>query len=161
MKLVLFRKFFIFTFAGTLVITLATLTSRISSSPTQSNKIENLQEKSSKVLVNNLITSYSNSTEQTVTLTSIDDYENLIKSECKKLQCDATQIIRIMHCESKGLPYATNGIYKGLFQHHAGFWIERSKKYGLAGHDVYDPFAQIIVTTNMFADGLWYHWKCR
>jgi hypothetical protein len=143
------------------ILPVFTLTSRISSSPIRSDRTAHIKEKSSDVLVNNLTTSYFNSLEKMVVLTSVYDYENLIKSECEKLNCDAAQVIRIMYCESKGFPNATNGMYRGLFQHHAGYWIERSRKYGLEGYDVYDPFAQIMVTTNMFADGLWYHWKCR
>lgn len=155
-------KIFLLAYSTAIILPAVLLTSQISLlSPIRAFKIEYTKQKSYKVLVNSLTTSYSRSSENTVILKTTYDYEDLIRLQCEKLNCDATQIIRIMYCESRGLPDATNGIYKGLFQHHDRYWIDRAKKYGLAGYDVYDPFAQIIVTTNMFADGLWYHWHCK
>lgn len=89
------------------------------------------------------------------------DLENLIRFQCLKLKCNADQIIRVMNCESRGQIRATNGVHKGIFQHNERFWPDRAKKYGVPNYDIYDPYAQIIVSTNMFADGLSSHWECK
>ena len=94
-------------------------------------------------------------------LTSPAEYERVIREKCAQFGCNANQVIRVMYCESRGNPYATNGIFKGLFQHHAGYWIHRSALYGLPGADIFDPYSQIHVTTQMFAQGLAYHWSCK
>lgn len=98
---------------------------------------------------------------QSKILTTTADYERVIREKCAQFGCDADQVIRIMYCESTGNAFATNGIYKGIFQHHAGYWIHRSALYGLPGADIFDPYSQIHVSTQMFSQGLAYHWSCK
>lgn len=88
-------------------------------------------------------------------------FEAAIIDQCNAVGCDASQVIRVMYCESSGNPYAQNNIYLGLFQHHVGYWPGRATQYGVPGASIYDPYAQIHVTTRMFAQGLSYLWQCK
>lgn len=87
--------------------------------------------------------------------------EEQIVQKCAQFGCDPSVLIRVMSCESRGNIYATNGRYKGLFQHDAYYWPGRAIKYGVGGADIYDPYAQIHVSSQMFAQGLAYLWHCK
>jgi hypothetical protein len=95
------------------------------------------------------------------TLTSPAQYEAKIREKCLIYGCNATQVIRVMYCESKANPKASNGINMGLFQQDYRFWAGRASKYGLAGADVLDPYAQIHVSAQMFSQGMSSHWTCK
>lgn len=87
--------------------------------------------------------------------------EQTITEQCAAVGCDATQVIRVMYCESKANTYATNGRYQGLFQHDVYYWDMRASKYGVPGTSIFDPYAQIHVSTRMFAEGFSYLWQCK
>lgn len=74
---------------------------------------------------------------------------------------DANRVARIAKCESGFNPQADSGYYKGLFQHDPNYWPARAAKYGQAGASIFDPEAQIIVSTAMMAEGGWSHWGCK
>ncbi len=93
--------------------------------------------------------------------TSPKAYESIIIEQCAAVGCDASQVIRIMYCESSGNPYAANNIYFGLFQHHVNYWPIRASRYGIPESSIYDPYAQVHVTARMFAEGLSYLWECK
>lgn len=95
------------------------------------------------------------------TLTSPAQYEAKIREKCSAYGCNASQLIRVMYCESKANPRASNGINMGLFQQDYRFWAGRAAKYGLPGADIFDPYAQIHVATQMFAQGMASHWTCK
>lgn len=95
------------------------------------------------------------------TLTSPAQYEAKIREKCAIYGCNSAQLIRVMYCESKANPRASNGINMGLFQQDYRFWAGRAAKYGLQGADIFDPYAQIHVATQMFAQGMASHWTCK
>ncbi len=79
--------------------------------------------------------------------------------------------LRIMHCESRGNPEATNSASDaaGLFQFLAGTWAFASVRAGFAGASRYDPEAnvasaawlvQFSIRTN-HPYGTWGRWECR
>ncbi len=96
--------------------------------------------------------------------TSPAAYEAAIIDQCNAVGCDPNQVIRVMMCESSGNPYAvntSNNTFYGLFQHHINYWPIRANRYGVPGASIYDPYAQIHVTTRMFSEGLGYLWECK
>lgn len=93
--------------------------------------------------------------------TNTSDYEELIYKKCAELGCNPDQMIRIMYCESSGNPNANTGIHMGLFQHDHRFWYNRTERYGLAGANIFDPYAQIHISAHMFAAGMENHWHCK
>lgn len=95
------------------------------------------------------------------TLPSPDQYEAKIREKCLAYGCNASQLIRVMYCESKANPRASNGINMGLFQQDYRFWAARAATYGLPGADIFDPYAQIHVAAQMFAQGMASHWTCK
>lgn len=77
---------------------------------------------------------------------------------------DVGWALAIIKCESGGNPDAKNkySTASGLFQHLASYWSERSVKAGWAGHDVFDPEANIAVAAwLLYEGGGKSHWVCR
>lgn len=81
-------------------------------------------------------------------------YEQAIIDACARYGCDASQLIRVMYCESGGDPNAVgpNG-ERGLFQYHPN------------GHNPgaawVDPYTQIEIAASEWAAGLGYLWVCQ
>lgn len=94
-------------------------------------------------------------------LVSTADYERVIRQKCAIYGCNSQQVIRIMYCESSGNKYAQNVRYFGLFQHDQHQWAFRTARYGVPGASIFDPYAQIQVTTRMFAEGQSAAWECK
>jgi hypothetical protein len=91
------------------------------------------------------------------------DYVSLIRERCAALGCNAEQVIRVMYCESGGRAnaYNTSGKWSGLFQQDPRYWPSRAARAGVGGASIFDPHAQIIVATQMFASGQGGHWTCK
>lgn len=69
---------------------------------------------------------------------------------------DAGELYRVMQCESRGDPYADNGVNKGLFQFHPGTFA--GTPYGSAS--IYDGRAQIFAAAWMWSQGRQGEWGC-
>jgi soluble lytic murein transglycosylase-like protein len=69
---------------------------------------------------------------------------------------DATELYRVMQCESKGDPNADNGVNKGLFQFHPGTFA--GTPYGSAS--IYDGPSQIFAAAWMWSQGRQGEWGC-
>ena len=79
---------------------------------------------------------------------------------------DVHRFLRIMQCESGGLPDAKNpnSSASGLMQHLTRFWPERATAAGMPGADVFDPYANIWVSAYLalaMPGGGWSHWVCK
>lgn len=77
---------------------------------------------------------------------------------------DVDRALRIIWCESRGNPGATNSRSgaAGLFQHLPRYWADRSAAAGWGGADVYDPQANVAVAAWLvYRGGGWGHWVCR
>jgi hypothetical protein len=72
------------------------------------------------------------------------------------------KLIRVGHCESGWSRLATNGRYVGLFQHDAGAWGYRVRRYEPQLWDLQpgwrNPRTQITVTVRMVRDEGWSPW---
>lgn len=80
-------------------------------------------------------------------------------------EADVTRFLRIMHCESRGIPTAKNpnSSASGLMQHLMRYWPDRAESVGMAGADVFDPWANIYVSAWLALaapGGGWQHWVC-
>jgi hypothetical protein len=78
---------------------------------------------------------------------------------------DVDRFLRIMTCESAGLPDAKNpnSSASGLMQQLARYWPERAASAGIPGADVFDPYANIYVSAWLALaapGGGWDHWVC-
>jgi hypothetical protein len=78
---------------------------------------------------------------------------------------DVNRFLRIMQCESAGLPDAKNpnSSASGLMQQLARYWPERAASAGIPGADVFDPYANIYVSAWLALaapGGGWGHWVC-
>lgn len=78
---------------------------------------------------------------------------------------DVNRFLRIMQCESAGLPDAKNpnSSASGLMQQLGRYWPERAASAGLPGADVFDPYANIYVSAWLALaapGGGWSHWVC-
>jgi len=69
---------------------------------------------------------------------------------------DPAELYRVMYCESKGDPYADNGVNKGLFQFHPGTFA--GTPYGSAS--IYDGRSQIFAAAWMWSQGRQGEWTC-
>lgn len=74
--------------------------------------------------------------------------------------------LSVIDCESGGNPDAANprSSARGLFQHLASFWPERSAAAGWGGASIFDPEANIAVAAWLSKGGTdWSHWAwvCR
>lgn len=56
-------------------------------------------------------------------------------------------------CESGLNPAATDGYYRGLFQHDPGYWPGRAAAAGIPGGTAWDPVDNAMVTAWMVASG--------
>lgn len=79
---------------------------------------------------------------------------------------DVHRFLRIMQCESAGLPDAKNpnSSASGLMQHLTRFWPDRSARAGLPNANVFDPYANIFVSAWLALEapeGGWHHWVCK
>ena len=79
---------------------------------------------------------------------------------------DVHRFLRIMQCESAGRPDAKNpnSSASGLMQQLARYWPERAASAGVAGADVFDPYANIWVSAWLALAspyGGWSHWVCK
>lgn len=79
---------------------------------------------------------------------------------------DVHRFLRIMQCESAGLPDAKNpnSSASGLMQHLTRFWPDRAARAGLPNANVFDPYANIYVSAWLAleaAEGGWHHWLCK
>lgn len=79
---------------------------------------------------------------------------------------DTDRFLRIMHCESRGQPNATNASSgaAGLMQHMPQYWDQRAISAGYAGSSPYDPTANINVSAWLIyqaSGGGWQHWVCQ
>ncbi len=78
--------------------------------------------------------------------------------------------MRVMHCESRGDPYAHNtAVYdnpkdqaSGLMQHMPRWWDDRAKNAGFEGYSPFDPVANIFTSAWLLTTrgGGWTHWSC-
>ena len=79
---------------------------------------------------------------------------------------DVHRFLRIMQCESAGLPNAKNpnSSASGLMQHLTRFWPERATAAGLPEAHIFDPQANIWVSAWLALaapGGGWQHWVCQ
>jgi len=79
---------------------------------------------------------------------------------------DVHRFLRIMQCESAGLPDAKNpnSSASGLMQHLTRYWDDRAERAGRPGADVFDPAANIWVSAWLALaapGGGWQHWVCK
>ena len=79
---------------------------------------------------------------------------------------DTDRFLRIMQCESRGQPDATNTSSgaAGLMQHMPQYWDQRAISAGYAGSSPYDPTANINVSAWLIyqaSGGGWQHWVCQ
>jgi Transglycosylase SLT domain len=85
-----------------------------------------------------------------------------ITARCEALGCNASQMIRIMKCESSGNPTVVGGgLYVGLFQFLPSTFNAYKIKAGLPNGDIYNGSDQIHVATYMFANGQARQWECK
>lgn len=81
-------------------------------------------------------------------------------------EADVHRFLRIMQCESAGLPDAKNpnSSASGLMQHLTRYWPDRAERAGMPGADVFDPAANIWVSAWLALaapEGGWKHWVCK
>lgn len=81
-------------------------------------------------------------------------------------EADVHRFLRIMQCESAGLPDAKNpnSSASGLMQHLTRYWPDRAERAGRPGADVFDPAANIWVSAWLALaapEGGWQHWVCK
>lgn len=81
-------------------------------------------------------------------------------------EADVHRFLRIMQCESAGLPDAKNpnSSASGLMQHLARYWPDRAERAGLPEANVFDPAANIWVSAWLALaapEGGWQHWVCK
>ena len=77
---------------------------------------------------------------------------------------EVDKFLRVMRCESQGLPDATNPSSNaaGLMQHLPQFWDARAATAGYPGFSPYDPEANINVSAWLLyqaTGGGWQHWN--
>ena len=78
--------------------------------------------------------------------------------------------MKVLHCESRGDPYAHNtDVYSnpadqasGLMQHMPRYWDDRAAAIGMAGYSPFDPIANIYASAWLLTTrgGGWQHWSC-
>lgn len=93
---------------------------------------------------------------------NIETLEQKIQVACSYFDCNSDQLIRVMHCESKGKNISNpSGIHSGIFQYTRGTWANFSQKAGIPNADIWKTDAQIYTTTWAFSNGLKSHWSCK
>jgi hypothetical protein len=92
---------------------------------------------------------------------NLPDFETFIIQKCSQYGCDASQLIRVMYCESGGRVKAVNsaGPYIGLFQFLASTFYSNAKF--IPNADIYNGYHQIEVAAKMFANGQAWQWGCK
>jgi len=80
-------------------------------------------------------------------------------------ELDVHRFLRIMQCESAGLPDAKNpnSSASGLMQHLTRYWDERAAGAGRQDAEVFDPYDNIWVSAYLalaMPGGGWGHWVC-
>jgi Transglycosylase SLT domain len=102
------------------------------------------------------------SSSSSVTLKTNLTFAEQITNRCEVLGCNATQLIRVMKCESSGNPMAVgSGLYIGLFQFLPSTFNVYKVKAGLPNGDIYNGIDQIYVAAYMFANGQAGQWGCK
>jgi len=76
------------------------------------------------------------------------------------------RFLRVMQCESRGLPDAFNASSgaSGLMQHLENYWPWRAKMAGFEGASPFDPVANIYTSAWLLFEhraGGWQHWECK
>jgi len=76
------------------------------------------------------------------------------------------RFLRVMQCESRGLPDAFNESSgaSGLMQHLENYWPWRAKMAGFEGASPFDPVANIYTSAWLLFEhsaGGWQHWECK
>ena len=76
------------------------------------------------------------------------------------------RFLRVMQCESRGLPDAFNESSgaSGLMQHLANYWPWRAKMAGFEGVSPFDATANIYTSAWLLFEhsaGGWQHWECK
>jgi len=79
---------------------------------------------------------------------------------------DVNRFLRVMQCESRGLPDAYNASSgaSGLMQHLERFWGPRADRAGFEGASPFDPTANIYTSAWLLyraTGGGWRHWECK
>jgi hypothetical protein len=99
------------------------------------------------------------------------------EAKAKYVRCEAERInppgtpefaLSVARCESGVRAHAVNGIYKGVYQHHIGYWPGRydtftSRKFegdGTLRPSVFAFRSNVIVTMRMARAGGWSPWSC-
>lgn len=103
----------------------------------------------------------------------VDRWEPLVThiAEMYDAVDEVDTFMRVMHCESRGDPYAHNTyVYdnpkdqaSGLMQHMPRWWEDRVSKAGMAGYSPFDPVANIHASFWLLTlprIGGWVHWEC-
>lgn len=90
-------------------------------------------------------------------------FHEKIDTLCRWRGCNAEQLKRVMFCESSNNPNAYNYYSgaSGLFQYMPSTWSWFSELAGVPGANVWNPDAQLYVTSWAFAKGLEHHWVCK
>jgi hypothetical protein len=91
------------------------------------------------------------------------DFQSAIYTACANFGCNASQLIRVMYCESGGRSGAYNksGPYIGLFQFLSSTFNANARRVGIANPNVWDPYQQISVAAYMFSIGQSGQWGCK
>lgn len=121
---------------------------------------EVLVEPTSKVVVKGTYTTYSG---------SVEYWRPYVEQAASKYGADATQLMRVMYCESKGDASNYNGRSSGLTPDQAMaanraiglFQYLPSTWYGNGGGDIWDGQQQIEMAARMFANGQAWQWECK
>ena len=87
-----------------------------------------------------------------------------IALESYGIEDQISTFMRVMHCESRGDPYALHPESKasGLMQHLQRYWPERAQAIGMPNYSPFDPVANIYASAWLLttAGGGWQHWTC-
>ena len=81
------------------------------------------------------------------------------------LESEVDAFMRVLHCESRGDPYAVNAASgaAGLMQHMPQWWDWRAEEIGYKGASAFNPVANIYASVWLLAlpdIGGWKHWEC-
>lgn len=91
-------------------------------------------------------------------------WEEIARSFARKYGIDEDTWARIGSCETGGTwdpnSYNRSSGASGLYQQMPQYWAERSARYGHPGEDIFDPWANIDVSTQMARDQGFGPWDC-
>ena len=113
----------------------------------------------------NRVGQYVLATGEAASITLALDYRQksvrqVIVGLAKRHGVDPGFAVGVAQCESGLNPRANSGRYVGLFQHDAGMWPERARRYGHPGASPFDPVANTDVSLRMAKAQGWGHWGC-